>query len=75
MGDGLRTVVDRTGPDGVAVAVTHGGVIAEACRQVTGSRPFAFLTAENCSVTRVVHLPDGGWLLRSFNDTTHLAAV
>ncbi len=73
--DGLRTVVERTGPDGVSVVVTHGGVIAEACRQVTGSRPFAFLGAENCSVTRIVRVADGGWLLRSFNDTTHLAAV
>ena len=73
--DGLRLVVERTGPDRVAVAVVHGGVIAEACRQATGSRPFAFLGAENGSVTRLVHLEDGRWVLRSFNDTSHLAAV
>lgn len=73
--EGLATVVERTGPDSIGVAVVHGGVIAEACRQVTGSRPFAFLTAENGSITRVVHLAEGGWLLRSFNGTTHLAAV
>jgi probable phosphoglycerate mutase len=73
--EGLEAVVRCTGPDRVAAAVVHGGVIAEACRQATGSRPFAFLGAENGSVTRLVRLEDGRWLLRCFNGTTHLAAV
>jgi 2,3-bisphosphoglycerate-dependent phosphoglycerate mutase len=57
---------------GVAVAVTHAAVIAEICRQVTGSRPFAFLTNANGSVTRLVRMPDRRWLLLSFNETEHL---
>lgn len=69
---GLRTVVAATGPDATAVAVVHAGVIAEACRQATGSRPFAFIHAENGSITRLIAHPDGRWVLRSFNDTAHL---
>jgi len=69
---GLADVVDLTGPDAVAVAFVHGGVIAEACRQATGSEPFAFLYAENGSITRLVHLPGGRWRLRGFNDVSHL---
>jgi probable phosphoglycerate mutase len=48
-------------------------VIGEICRQVTGSRPFAFIHADNCSISRVVRLSMGHRLLRSFNDTAHLA--
>jgi probable phosphoglycerate mutase len=58
---------------GVAVVVTHGGVVAELCRQATGSRPFAFLNADNASITRIVFLPDGQQILRVYNDTAHLA--
>jgi 2,3-bisphosphoglycerate-dependent phosphoglycerate mutase len=72
---GLAAVVEATGPGAVAVAFVHGGVIAELCRQATASRPFAFLHADNTSITRLVVLPDGRQLLRCFNDTAHLAAV
>jgi probable phosphoglycerate mutase len=58
---------------GAAIVVTHGGVVAELCRQATGSRPFAFLNADNASITRIVFLPDGGQILRVYNDTAHLA--
>ena len=57
---------------GAAIVVTHGGVVAELCRQATGSRPFAFLNADNASITRIVFLPDGGQILRVYNDTAHL---
>ena len=50
----------------------HGGVIAEICRQATASRPFAFVHADNCSISRVVVFADGRRMLRSFNDTNHL---
>lgn len=73
--DGLERVAHETGPDAVAVAVVHGGVIAEACRQATGSEPFAFLYAENGSITRLLRLASGRWALRGFNDVAHLAAV
>ena len=69
---GVEEVATAVGPDRVAVAVVHGGVIGEACRQATASRGFAFTHADNCSITRIVVLPDGRWLLRGFNDTCHL---
>jgi 2,3-bisphosphoglycerate-dependent phosphoglycerate mutase len=70
---GAQQIVQLTGPDRVAVAVAHGGVIGEACRQATGSRPFAFVHSDNGSLTRIVITADGRWLLRSFNDTCHLS--
>jgi 2,3-bisphosphoglycerate-dependent phosphoglycerate mutase len=69
---GMETVADSTGSGTVAVAVTHAAVIAEMCRQVTGSQPFAFLTNANGSLTRLVRMPKGRWLLLSFNETEHL---
>ena len=71
---GIDAVVAAAGPDVRVAAVVHGGVIGELCRQATGSRPFAFVHAENGSLTRLVVLEGAGWLLRSFNDTSHLAA-
>ena len=71
---GIEAVVAATGQNAVAVAVVHGAVIGEACRQATGSRPFAFVHSDNCSVNRLVVMADGTWLLRSFNDVSHLAA-
>lgn len=69
---GLEQMVAAVGPDAVAAAVVHGGVIAEACRQATGSDAFAFLAAENGSITRIMRLASGRWALISFNDTSHL---
>jgi len=72
-----RRGIERIAADagtGVSVAAfVHGGVIGELCRQATASRPFAFIHADNCSVSRLVVLAGGRWLLRSFNDTAHLA--
>jgi 2,3-bisphosphoglycerate-dependent phosphoglycerate mutase len=69
---GVERIVARIGP-GVAAAFVHGAVIGELCRQATASRPFAFIHADNGSLTRLVVMADGRWLLRSFNDTAHLA--
>jgi probable phosphoglycerate mutase len=69
---GIETIVADTGPGAAALAVVHGGVIGAACRMATDSRPFAFIHSDNCSITRLVVLGDGRWLLRSFNDTSHL---
>jgi 2,3-bisphosphoglycerate-dependent phosphoglycerate mutase len=69
---GIDRVVEATGPGKVALVVAHGGVIGEVCRQATRSRPFAFVHSDNCSITRLVRFGDGRWLLRSFNDTSHL---
>ena len=72
---GVAAIVAAAGPDATAAAVVHGGIIGELCRQATGSRPFAFVHSDNCSISRIVVLPDGRWLLRTFNDVAHLAAV
>jgi 2,3-bisphosphoglycerate-dependent phosphoglycerate mutase len=71
---GITRVAAQVGPDAVAAAVVHGGVIGEICRQATRSRPFAFIHADNGSLTRLVVLPGERWLLRSFNDISHLTA-
>lgn len=72
---GLEHVVAATGPDRVAAAVVHGGIIGEVCRQATSSRPFAFIHADNGSLSRLVVLDGGALLLRSFNDIAHLTAA
>jgi probable phosphoglycerate mutase len=72
VGRGLDAMLAAVGPGAAGVAVLHGGVIGEICRQVTRSRPFAFIHADNGSITRLVALASGHRLLRSFNDTAHL---
>ena len=42
---------------------------------MTGSRPFAFLHAENASITRLVRFDGGRWELHGFNDVAHLVDV
>jgi len=69
---GLERVVEQTGPGRVAVAVVHGGVIGELARQATAAPRLSFVHAENSSITRLVVFAGGRWLLRSFNDTSHL---
>jgi 2,3-bisphosphoglycerate-dependent phosphoglycerate mutase len=69
---GILHVIEAVGPDAVAAVVAHGGVIGEACRIATGSRPFAFVHSDNGSVSRLVVRPSGKWQLRSFNEIAHL---
>jgi 2,3-bisphosphoglycerate-dependent phosphoglycerate mutase len=69
---GLNQIAEETGPGATGAAILHGGVIAEICHQLTGSRPFAFMQVDNTSITRIVRFADGGWLLRYFNETAHL---
>jgi probable phosphoglycerate mutase len=69
---GIERVASAAGDGSVAVACTHSAVIAEFCRQVTGSEPFAFLHNSNGSLTRLFRMPDGRWVLVSFNETEHL---
>ena len=70
---GFDTVLEEAAPGTSVVAVVHGGVITEILSQATGSRPFAFLSVDNASITRVAVLPGGRTILRAFNDTSHLA--
>jgi probable phosphoglycerate mutase len=69
---GIERIVATVGAGRSAAAFVHGGVIGEVCRLATDCRPFAFAFAENCSITRLVVLGDGRWLLRGYNETTHL---
>lgn len=50
---------------------THGGVIGRIVATASGSRPFAFVDADNGSITQLVVWGDR-WLVRRFNDTAHL---
>jgi 2,3-bisphosphoglycerate-dependent phosphoglycerate mutase len=70
VGAGLARIV-AAHPDGRVAVFTHGGVIAEIMRQATGCRPFAFLGADNGSVSHLV-ATEGRWAIRRFNDTAHL---
>ena len=54
-------------------AFTHGGVIGQALALASGSRPFAFIGADNASISRLVISGDQ-WTVRAFNDTAHLQA-
>lgn len=58
-------------PDQLVAVVVHGGVIAVLLATATGSRPFAFLGADNASISRLVITPQR-WILRTYNDTAHL---
>jgi probable phosphoglycerate mutase len=69
---GIERIVERVGPNTSAAAVVHGAVIGQLCRQATVSRPFAFVHSDNCSISRLVVFADGRWLLRGFNDISHL---
>jgi probable phosphoglycerate mutase len=53
------------------VVVTHGGVIGQILSGATGARGFAFIGADNASISHIV-VEDDRIALRRFNDTTHL---
>lgn len=72
----LRSAIEEIAavvPTGTtAVAFAHGAVIGQFCAMATESRPFAFIHADNGSISRLIVHGDGTWLLRSFNETRHL---
>jgi probable phosphoglycerate mutase len=73
-GGRLRRAVERitaAHPGGRVVVFSHGAAIGELLAQATGSEPFAFLGADNASISRLV-VTDGRWVLRGYNDTSHL---
>jgi probable phosphoglycerate mutase len=70
----VRRAIDRlaAGHAGHRVAIfTHGGVIGQALALASGSRPFAFLSADNASISRLLVIGQR-WIVRGFNDTAHL---
>ncbi len=56
------------------LAFVHGGVIGAVLSHVTRSRNFAFVGADNSSISEIVHMgqPIDRWALRRFNDMSHL---
>jgi probable phosphoglycerate mutase len=56
------------------IAVVHGGVITAVLSHVASARNFAFVSADNTSINEIVLLPEpiDRWVLRRFNDVTHL---
>lgn len=66
----LRTI-HADHPDQRVAVFAHGGVIGCLLAQVAGSRPFAFVGADNASVSHVV-VNGEQVTLRRFNDTAHL---
>jgi 2,3-bisphosphoglycerate-dependent phosphoglycerate mutase len=73
-GGRLRRAVDRivaSHPGGRVVAFSHGAAIGEILAQATSSAPFAFLGADNASISKIV-VHEDRWILRGYNDTAHL---
>jgi 2,3-bisphosphoglycerate-dependent phosphoglycerate mutase len=70
----VRTAIEKMAarhPGQRVAAFTHGGVIGQALALAAASRPFAFVGAENASVSRLV-ITSELWIVRGFNDTAHL---
>ena len=61
------------------VVVVHGGVIGQCMSLATGAPTFAFMGADNASISQLVAMPAGTGrsplLVRRFNDTAHLDPV
>lgn len=68
----IETIVAAVPAGTTAVAFAHGATIGQLCALATASRPFAFIHADNGSISRLIVHGDGTWLLRSFNETRHL---
>jgi probable phosphoglycerate mutase len=69
-----RRAVERIAgahPDQRVAVFAHGGIIGQILAEATGSRPFAFAGADNASISHLV-VAGERWVLRRFNDTTHL---
>ncbi|AGM07712.1 histidine phosphatase family protein [Amycolatopsis keratiniphila] len=59
-------------PDRRIAVFTHGGVIGEVFAQASGAtNRFAFLGADNGSISHLV-VSGETWMVRRFNDTSHL---
>jgi probable phosphoglycerate mutase len=69
-----RRAVERIAaahPDERVAVFAHGGVIGQILATAAGSRPFAFSGSDNASISHLVVMGER-WILRRFNDTTHL---
>jgi probable phosphoglycerate mutase len=72
----VRAAIERIAaahPDERVAVFSHGGVIGNVLHQASGSEPWAFVGADNASISHLVVTADR-WIVRRFNDTTHLEA-
>lgn len=70
----VREAVDRLTAahrDQTIAVFTHGGVIGQVLAHASKSRTFAFIGADNGSISHIVITPPV-WIIRRFNDTAHL---
>jgi probable phosphoglycerate mutase len=70
----IRAAVGRMStahPGGRVVAVAHAGLIGMTLSIASGARPLAFTHVDNASISLLVVTGDR-WIVRSFNDTSHL---
>ena len=70
----IRSAIERLAaahPDQTVAVFTHGGVIGQILAHAARSRPFAFVGADNGSISHLVVTPQA-WIIRRFNDTAHL---
>lgn len=70
---GIEQIVAEHPGERVAI-FTHGGVIGQIMAIASDSRPFAFIGADNGSLTTLVITPER-WIIRGYNDTTHSHAI
>lgn len=72
-----RSAIERlvaAHPDQRLAVFSHGGAIGQVLATATGSGAFAFMVADNASISRI--FAEGGrWSIRGFNDTAHLEGV
>ena len=66
----INRVADRN-VGGRVVCFAHGGTIGAVLAVATGSRPFAFIGSDNAAISTIV-VAGPRWLLRGFNDRSHL---
>jgi probable phosphoglycerate mutase len=70
----VKAGIDRIAaahPNQRVAVVVHGGVIGMIMALATGAQNFAFVGADNASISQIVALGDR-WMVRRFNDTAHL---
>lgn len=66
--------IARAHPEQRVAVFAHGGTIGEILAQAATSRPWAFIGADNASISHVV-VTQEQWVLRRFNDTSHLESA
>jgi probable phosphoglycerate mutase len=73
----VRDAIERLAaahPDQRLAVFTHGGVIGQAMALASSARVFAFIGADNGSISHLV-VRGSDWVVRGFNDTAHLHAA